>query len=105
MRLARATKRKYRRSSRSHAPAAGCGTRSGTEKEATQPLPYAWLGVRVGCLRSVGESVEVDEQVRRLELEAVEVGPPDAILVDHVRDDAVHLHAILGRREGMPEGL
>ena len=53
--------------------AAGRGMRSGAE-EVTQRSDKLWVGVRVGRLRSVDECIEVDDEARRLELQAVEVG-------------------------------
>jgi hypothetical protein len=40
------------------------------------------------------QSVDEDDEVRRLEAEAVEIGHPPAVLVDDMRDDAVDM----GRR-------
>src|ERR671918_2007638 len=72
---------------------------------ATNGLPETpWL-VRVRSPRVVHESIHVDDEVGRLELQTVEIRLPATLTVDDVRHHTVHLIAVLGPTEGVAETL
>src|SRR5918994_6025685 len=72
---------------------------------ATNRLPEALRLVRVRFPGVVHESIHVNDEVGRLELQAVEVRQPATLAVDDVRHHAVDLIVVLGLAEGVTETL
>jgi hypothetical protein len=61
--------------------------------------------VRVRPPRVVHERVDVEDEVGRLEFQAVEVRLPATLAVDDVRYDAVDLIAVVGLGEPMTKAF
>src|SRR6266700_1514640 len=59
----------------------------------------------MGLLDIVDQRVDEDDEIGRLELQAVKIRPPMPLPVDHVGDDAVGLIAVLGLVELVAERL
>src|SRR5918996_3686739 len=72
---------------------------------ATEGLPEALPLMRVRGPRIVHERVEVDDEIGRLELQAVEVRLPAPVAVGDVRHHAVDLVTVLGPGELVPVTL
>src|SRR3546814_4558511 len=72
----------------------------------SEPVPDLLPERRFGrLLRIVGEPVDVEDQVQRIELEAVEIGGPAPTKVDDEGDDAMHLQPIPRDHELVDVGL
>ena len=71
----------------------------------TNGLPEALRLVRVRFARIVHESVDVDDEIGSLELQAVEVRLPLTLAVDDVCHHAVDLVAVLGLGEAMTKAF
>src|SRR3546814_8550248 len=70
-------------------------TALGGRRSSSEPAPDLLPERRLRrLLRVVRQSVDVQHQVQRIELQAVEVGRPAAVAVDHVGDHAVHLQTV-----------
>src|SRR5258708_6344973 len=74
-----------------------------SSKPLSQSLQQRRRGMPVGLLNVVSQRVDEDDEVRGFELQSMEIRAPTALLVDHVRDNAMGLISVLGLVEPMTE--
>src|SRR3546814_6415934 len=79
--------------------------RAQASEQRLDAIPQAARLGRVRRVCVVHECIDEHSEIGRREAEAVKVGPPAAVAVDHVRDHAVHLQTVRGRRELVAEGF